>query len=215
LGGRKEDVIDLKAVADPLGFSLFAVDARRHGERKEDMSKVSPTEILGGFSKTVVDNRLALDIALQNGWAQHGRTVLVGCSMGGILGGIMAGVDQRIAGAALLVPGGDLGGILAKSKHPMVAQVRGSIPGLVLKAIGGQLANVDPINYVDKIAPRPLLVQLGKHDDIVPFENGMKLFERAREPKDLVVHESGHSLPAEKAVDEIAKWIAKRLPSLA
>jgi len=215
LDGRKEDALDLKPVVDPLGFSTLAIDARRHGERKADMSKLSPTDILAGFSQTIVDNRLALDIALQQGWALPGKAVLVGVSMGGILGGVVAGVDDRIAGAALLVPGGDLAGILGKSQHPMVAQFRGRIPGFVFRAIGGQLASVDPINYVDKIAPRPLLIQLGKHDTFVPFENGMKLFQKAKEPKDLVVHDSGHELPVDRAAAETVNWIAKRLPDLA
>jgi len=215
LDGRKEDALDIMTMADPLDFSALAIDARMHGERKGDMSKVGPTDILAGFSKTIVDNRLALDVAFQQGWALPGKVVLAGVSMGGILGGVVAGVDQRIMGAALLVPGGDLAGILAESKHPMVAQFRGRIPGFVLRAIGGQLANVDPINYVDKIAPRPLLIQLGKHDIFVPFENGMKLFEKAKEPKDLVVHDSGHELPMDRAAAETVQWITKRLPNLA
>lgn len=215
LDGRKEDALNLKPVADPLDFSVLAIDARMHGERKADMSKVSPTDILSGFSQTIVDNRLALDIALQQGWAVPGKVVLEGVSMGGILGGVVAGVDQRITGAVLLVPGGDLAGILGKSKHPMVARFRGNIPSFVFRAIGGQLASVDPINYVDKIAPRPLLIQLGKHDVFVPFENGMKLFEKAKEPKDLVIHDSGHELPVDRAAAETVRWIAKRLPDLA
>lgn len=42
----------------------------------------------------------------------------------------------------------------------------------------------------------------------------MKLFEKAKEPKDLVVHDSGHELPIERAMSETVAWMKKRLPSL-
>jgi len=215
LGGRKEDVTWFREVAEASGFSMLAIDARKHGERQSEVGSVSATDLLEGLSRTVADNRLALDVALRNGWTTEGRVILAGISMGGILGSIIAGVDQRIGGAALYVPGGDLPDILAKSKHPTVTQVRGNIPKFLFKALGSQFANIEPLNYVDRISPRPLLVQLGEHDDIVPFEDGMKLFRRAKEPKDLVVHDSGHDLPRDRAISETMSWVKKRLPSLA
>ena len=214
LGGCKEDALYLREVAELFGFSILAVDARRHGERKSDIAGISPTEILSGLSGTIVDNRLPIDIALQNKWAEQGKIILPGGSMGGILGGVTAGVDKRISGAVLYVPGGDLPEILAKSKYSLVVQVRQGIPGFVFKVFRSQLAAVDPINYVDKISPRPLLIQLGMHDDIVPFECGMKLFDKANEPKQLVVHDSGHDLPREKAAYETIQWMKRNFPSL-
>jgi len=214
LGGRKEDVLEFSLLAMPLGFSMLAIDAMRHGERESDMAGMSPTEMISGLGGTVVDNRLALDVAFGNGWAEQGKVILAGVSMGGILGGVVAGADERITGAALYVPGGDMTEILAKSKHPTVSQLRKGIPPLALRLARGQLSSIDPINYVDRISPRPLLIQLGKHDDVVPFENGMKLFDKAKEPKDLVVHESGHELPREKALSETEEWLRRRLPGL-
>jgi alpha-beta hydrolase superfamily lysophospholipase len=215
LGGCKEDIVWFREVAEASGFSMLAIDARKHGERKSEVSNVDATGLLEGLSMSVVDNRLAVDVALRNGWTSEGKVILVGTSMGGVLGSIIAGVDRRIGGAALYVPGGDLPDILAKSKEPTVVQVRGNIPKFLFRMLGSQLANIEPLNYIDKISPRPLLVQLGEHDDIVPFEDGMKLFERAKEPKDLVVHDSGHDLPHDRAVSETVAWMKKRLPSLA
>lgn len=44
-----------------------------------------------------------------------------------------------------------------------------------------------PINVVDKIAPRPLLLIGARDDDTCPIEGYEKLYERAGEPKKLVV----------------------------
>lgn len=213
LGGRKEDVFYLRELIDDFDFSLISIDARRHGDRRSASSGIS-ANMVEDMSRTIVDNRLALDMALREGWAEEGKIILAGASMGGILGGVVAAVDKRIAGAVLYVPGGNLVEIVKKSKHPAVSQIRGKIPPFVINVLGGQLATVDPINYIDRISPRPLLIQLGRHDEYVPFETGIALFEKAKEPKQLVVHDSGHEIPFDVAMLETKNWISKNFPSL-
>lgn len=213
-GGRKEDVTLFRQVAEPLGVSMLAIDARGHGDRQSAIADTPPQELLGLLSGSIVDNRIAIDMASQNGWVEQGKLILAGTSMGGILGGVIAGVDQRISGAALYVAGGDLVEILKRSKHPTVSQVVSGIPRFMFSLFKGQVANIDPINYIDRISPRPLLLQLGKNDEYVPFDCGIKLFDKAKEPKDLVVHDSGHDLPREKALSETINWIRKRFPTL-
>ncbi|MEM2930064.1 MAG: alpha/beta hydrolase [Thermoproteota archaeon] len=214
LGGCKDDAPYFGDFAKNLGFSIMAVDARGHGERKLNLMDLKPELIPEYLSKTIVDNRLAIDIAFRNHWVEEGKLILAGASMGGILGGVIAGVDRRVSGAVLYVPGGDLAEIILESNEPTLVNFRSKIPSQLLPLVKPILSPVDPINYVDKISPRPLLIQLGKHDDIVPFKNGMKLFEKAKEPKQLVVHDSGHALPFDKAVEETVNWLRKNFPQL-
>lgn len=214
LGGSKEDALYFRAFVENMGFSIMAVDARGHGERKLSLENIKPELIIEYLGKTIVDNRLAIDIAFRNRWVEEGKLILAGASMGGILGGVLAGVDKRISGAVLYVPGGDLVEIMSESNVPMLVELRSKVPRELLSLVKPVLEPVDPINYIDKVSPRPLLIQLGKHDDIVPFKNGMKLFEKAKEPKQLVVHDSGHALPVDKAVDETVNWLRKNFPQL-
>ena len=44
-----------------------------------------------------------------------------------------------------------------------------------------------PIDVIDRIAPRALLLIGGEHDNVCPIEGYQKLYERAGEPKKLVV----------------------------
>jgi len=214
LEGRKEDVMNLSEVAERFDLNMLAIDARRHGERKSDFLGHPALDLLRDLGRTIVDNRLAIDAASQKGWAQSGKILFIGSSMGAILGGVMSAVDTRITGAVLYVPGGDLVQIFTESKDPRVSQVRSGIPRFILRMFKSQVATIDPINYIDKISPRPLLIQLGKNDETVPFESGMKLFKKAREPKQLVVHDSGHDLPIERALAETIEWIDKYRVSL-
>lgn len=214
LGGRKEDVLELKVIAGRFSLCMLAIDARGHGDRVSSITELSAYEMLAEISGTIVDNRLALDIAMRENLAKGGETILIGSSMGGIIGSIVAGVDGRISGTILYVAGGGLDEILMESKHDMVSRFRGKIQPALLMAMKPLMADVEPLNFVDKISPRPLLIQLGRFDDFVPFKNGMKLYEKAKEPKQLVVHESGHELPRENALLETIKWIEKNFPYL-
>lgn len=56
-------------------------------------------------------------------------------------------------------------------------------------------AEVDPsaIDYVDKIAPVPLLIVHGTADGMIPYSQAEALFEKAKEPKTLFkVEDGGH-----------------------
>jgi len=57
---------------------------------------------------------------------------------------------------------------------------------------------VTPVDHVDKIAPRPLLLVHGTEDDVVPIIYARRLFERAGEPRELkVIEGAGHRLRLE------------------
>jgi pimeloyl-ACP methyl ester carboxylesterase len=58
---------------------------------------------------------------------------------------------------------------------------------LVMTWRRGSYSIPDPIQVVDKISPRPLLITHGEADSLVPFEHGMILYEAAtRGPKDFL-----------------------------
>ena len=67
---------------------------------------------------------------------------------------------------------------------------------------------VSPLKWIDKISPRPLLLIHGKKDDLVPVEHARRLYEKAGEPKELVIIPgAGHRLRLEyKAVNAALDW---------
>jgi fermentation-respiration switch protein FrsA (DUF1100 family) len=68
---------------------------------------------------------------------------------------------------------------------------------------------VSPLRWIDKISPRPLLLIHGNKDDLVPVEHARKLFEKALEPKKLlIIPGAGHRLRLEhKAVNAALDWL--------
>jgi len=70
-------------------------------------------------------------------------------------------------------------------------------------------SQLSPINRIEKISPRPLLIVQGTEDDVVDPQDAWALYNSAGEPKDiLLVEGAGHRLRvAEKAIDGALNWL--------
>jgi dipeptidyl aminopeptidase/acylaminoacyl peptidase len=68
---------------------------------------------------------------------------------------------------------------------------------------------VRPIDYIARIAPRPLLLVNGSEDDTVEVFRARKLYARAGQPKQLAIVEgAGHRLRRdERAMDIVIDWL--------
>lgn len=68
---------------------------------------------------------------------------------------------------------------------------------------------VKPIEQVEKLSPRPLLIIHGSQDDVVDHLSAWALYERAGEPKQIMIIEgAGHRLRLEeKAMDGALNWL--------
>ena len=72
---------------------------------------------------------------------------------------------------------------------------------------------VSPLNWVQKISPRPLLIIHGTEDEVVEPSSAWELYEQAAEPKDILIIEgAGHRLRVEeKAIDGALNWLRAQL----
>jgi len=67
---------------------------------------------------------------------------------------------------------------------------------------------VSPINWVEKLAPRPILIVHGKSDEVVPVGHATLLFKKANKPKELLIIEGGHRLKhSPEALDHAVSWL--------
>jgi len=68
---------------------------------------------------------------------------------------------------------------------------------------------VKPIKYAGDIAPRPILLVHGSEDDVVDVSHAYRLYDKAREPKQLAIIEgAGHRLRLnEQAMDTVIGWL--------
>lgn len=71
-----------------------------------------------------------------------------------------------------------------------------------------------PIRWIDKIAPRQLLLLHGDADETVPVEHVRKLYQKAREPKSMVIIPGAkHKMRLEEdAVTVVLDWLKAQTP---
>jgi putative redox protein len=70
---------------------------------------------------------------------------------------------------------------------------------------------VTPIRWIDRIAPRPLLILHGEDDDLVDVDQARRLYAKAREPKEIAIVEgAGHKLRlSDRAMSIALEWLLK------
>lgn len=74
---------------------------------------------------------------------------------------------------------------------------------------------ISPIHWIDRISPRPLLLVHGDADEVVPLEHAHKLYQKAKEPKELfIIPGAKHRLRLEeKAMAAVLHWLKARYPA--
>jgi cephalosporin-C deacetylase-like acetyl esterase len=186
-GGDKVISPEALNVLGQFGFALLALDAEYHGERKQsgkDIYSLNLVENRYALAQTIIDYRRALDFLETVSRIDPQRIGLVGASMGGILGALLAGVDERVKAAIIVAGGGGWSEMVRQSQIEPAPPVREYLNGNF--NVGPRLFDpVDPIHLIHRMrSPRALQVHHGDRDNIVPFSAGFALYERAGEPKE-------------------------------
>lgn len=69
-------------------------------------------------------------------------------------------------------------------------------------------AAVEPLHFVEAIAPRPLLMINAKRDELVPLPATEALYKKAKQPKRIIWYDTKHSaVPVEAASREACNWL--------
>lgn len=168
------------------GYAVFTIDADEHGERAKDKSSGYAASMMGKgqlynmrnmFIQTAIDIRRGIDYLSKKNFINKEKIGYAGISMGGLIGVLVSAVDTRIKAAVFIVAGGNfLKMISLLAVFPDAA--------IITKTI-------DPIYFIKKISPRPLLMINGLQDTMF-LEPAKELFATANEPKKIVWIDADH-----------------------
>jgi len=80
-----------------------------------------------------------------------------------------------------------------------------------LEEWGDNFETVSPINWIEKVSPRPLLIIHGANDELIDPAHAQKLYDRAKEPKEMMIVPGGeHRLRTNEAViSKALVWLKK------
>lgn len=175
-----------------MGVASLAIDLPLHGERRErdaGFGSLNPLALAGAWRRAQKEAHRALDYLAARDDIAADRLGLVGYSMGSFLGLVVAATANHVR-AVVLAAGGDL--------------PTGTPYDRAMRLIA------DPVQAVQRLGGRPLLMVHGRHDRTVSPAQAQRLFDAAREPKTLEWWDAGHYLP-DAAIAHASRWMATAL----
>jgi pimeloyl-ACP methyl ester carboxylesterase len=173
-GSRKENHADFARLATASGWAALTFDLPGHGDSEREMSGAA------------VDDVIAMIRLLAAGDGVDPRRVaLRGSSLGGFLALCAASIAPEIAGVIAICPAGE--DHLARGVRRGRFEMRVGDP-LDLEA---WLMAQDVGDAVERIAGRPLILMHAEGDTQIPSEHSEELYERAGEPRKLVIVPGG------------------------
>jgi alpha-beta hydrolase superfamily lysophospholipase len=206
-GSRKENHADYARAAVAQGLAALTFDNRGHGETE------------GPLGDGVVD-----DLAFLAAWLAarpeiDGRRVGVrGSSMGGLLAIHAAAASDYVAAAVAICPAAewmlaeDVQRVLDGRPPPpdsALSEMRIDAP-----ALAEWLDRNDVEDAVERMGAKPLLLIHARGDEVVPYTHSEKLYERAAEPKRLLLLEGGHHRSVQHDPElqgESLRWLARAI----
>jgi poly(3-hydroxybutyrate) depolymerase len=156
----------------------------------------------------ILDLRRAIDLLTERSDVDSNRLAYIGLSYGGAMGGLLAGVEDRIQAYVFVVGDGglvhhfsgpgDLFGIYSTEKEKKERQ-----------AWLNSMWPIEPIHYVGHAEPAALLYQSARKDEAISLHNSLRYHWAGSNPKEVIWYDSGHwPLPVGYLRDQ-ADWLAQ------
>jgi uncharacterized protein len=191
------------------GYAAYFFNFRGTGESGGNL------DILGWTR----DLKSILDYLSEKPSVDKSRLFLCGFSAGAAVSIYVAAHDDRVSGVAVCACPADFFLFMEAGPQSVLERFRKigaiedpSFPPSIEEWFHG-FNEVTPINHVDKISPRALLIVHGDNDETVPLSHARKLMGKAGEPKKLVIIAgAGHRLRRDdRAVAAVLEWLKSRV----
>ncbi len=195
-GSRKENHADFGRAASGYGWAALTFDQRGHGESEDEMSPAAFNDI----------GRMARLLTEADG-VDPTRICLRGSSMGGFLAIHAAATTDSIAGAVAICPAAEDG--LRRALKRGELEMRADADSL-----DAWLAEHDVRDAVELMGSKPLLLIHARGDETIPYTWSEELFERAAEPRKLIVLPGGHHRSAQHDAElhgVALRWLEREL----
>ena len=206
LGANRSDFTDLAVMLARRGYWVLTFDFRAHGDSRGSRSSL-------GYHEQK-DIEAALAYLTSRPGIDRKRIGIFGFSLGGSTAILTAAGTGMFAAVAA-------DSAFTSLREQAREAVTGfyhlpSFPFVNLAVLGYEIyfqtavRNIAPESFIGRIAPVPVLIIAGEGDEMIPAENGRRLFRAAKEPKELwIIPVAGHGGTIAAAGDEYGRRLGE------
>lgn len=173
---RKENILLIANLLCLTGYHVLIPDAFMHGDREGKLdysAEVRHRHFWDVVIRTVDEARLLIDSLIEQGLAIDGKIAVMGDSMGGT---IATGVFTHNPDIKALV---NING--CSSWEYLERYTQKTERKITSEEEQSRIRNYDPINYIESMVPRPILLIHGTADTILPIECQRDFMSKAQE----------------------------------
>lgn len=152
----------------------------------------------------IIDLRRAIDLLTARPDVDPERIAYLGVSYGGAMGGLLAGIEDRLQAYVLIV--GD-GGLVTHVTNPVDLTQPPTEFHQEYEAWIDDMWPIEPIHFVSHASPSPLLFQNALHDQYTNVDDAILYQETANEPKQVIWYDSTHWPLPDEVVSDSATWL--------
>jgi dienelactone hydrolase len=179
----------------------------QHGRIRSDPLTFTPKD-RDEQIQLIVDLRRAIDVLGARPDVNTRQLAYFGVSYGAAMGGLLAGVEDRIKAYVLAVGDGGLVTHFAgpdDTDGPLQA-----LPAQEQERWLQAMRPIEPINFIGQAAPAALLFLAGTKDEAVSPQDARRYYQAASQPKQIRWYEAGHFLNCTARKDMMA-WLARHI----
>lgn len=138
-------------------------------DRKDVFLDGTVDTLEASLRQAVLDARRAGDWLASRPDVEPSRVGIVGISLGAIVGGLTAGVDDRFGRSVLIIGGGDLPSILLHpSRETAPARRKIEEAGLGPERLRELWRHVEPCTFAGRLRPEEILLINAEADEVIP-----------------------------------------------
>jgi dienelactone hydrolase len=208
-GSDKTLMVPLAHYLAERGFVALLPDAWGHGERFPQTGPNWMSELTADYFLEVLRHTLAslpacLDVLEAQPDVRSEAMLVTGFSLGAMIALLMGIQDPRVAGVISA----------SGAAAPDVLDISIAGSRLAGEATRTWALAHDAAAHLGRLAPRPLLLQHGRHDDMIPLATTLRLYECARplyaehpERLSLMLYDHTHTISPQQ-IEDAVEWIA-------
>jgi hypothetical protein len=206
-GSQKENHVDYARAAVAHGFAALTFDNRGHGETEGELGP-----------GVIADMQKLARLLADRPEVDERRIAVRGSSMGGLLAIHLAATSDTVAAVVAICPAAEWMLIedvrrVADGRPPREGSYLAAM-AIDAAALVAWLGEHEVADAVERLGSKPLLLIHARGDETVPVAHSEELYERATEPKRLLVLEGGDHRSAQHDAEvqgESLRWLARAM----